>query len=330
MGPNCWVGEHVSLGRGVQLRQSVVVEGHTTLGEDTTAFAFSVIGGPPQDRKHNMAEPGESLSRLEVGARCVIREHVTINCGTCVGAGADGDATGSSTACQDGGEVVPGLTRVGDDVLLLAGAHVGHDCVIGNRVTMANYACAAGHVHVGDGAVVGGQAGIRQHVHIGELAMIGGHCAVDASVVPYGLVGRSPYTPWPMPPASNASAAHQPAPLESLPPPLFSRLTGLNLVGLRRAGVAHAHIRELRAAFDYVFAGAGAGAGTTHAALREARDATLPSQLRARDTLAERARELHDWLDFEAKGNELIRTFAQFLCNNEKRRRSALLIEVQA
>ena len=93
VGPNCWVGEHVSLGRGVELRQSVVVEGHTTLGEDTTAFAFSVIGGAPQDRKHNTDEPGQSLSRLEVGARCVIREHVTINCGTCVGAGADGNAS---------------------------------------------------------------------------------------------------------------------------------------------------------------------------------------------------------------------------------------------
>ena len=203
VGRCCWVGPDVSLAAGVQLQQGAIVQGRTRVGAGTVLHPFAVLGGVPQDKKHNPAASGAAMSRLEIGARCTIREHVTVNAGTSGGGG---------------------LTAVGDDCLLMAGAHVGHDCRLGNGVVMANHACAAGHVAIGDRAIIGGQAGIRQHVSVGTLAMVGGLCAVDADVIPFGLVAGAGAT-----------------------------LAGLNLVGLRRASAERAHVRGLLSAVRYLF-----------------------------------------------------------------------------
>jgi UDP-N-acetylglucosamine acyltransferase len=162
VGPFCVVGPHVTLHRGVRLISHVVVDGHTVVGEDTVVYPFASLGTPPQDLKY----AGET-SYTTIGARTVIREHVTINSGTAGG----------------------GLhTRVGDDCLLMVGVHVAHDGWVHNRVIMANNATLAGHVVVEEDAVLGGLCAIHQFVRIGRGAMIGGLTGVEQDVLPYALV----------------------------------------------------------------------------------------------------------------------------------------------
>ncbi len=162
IGPYCVIGPRVVLERGVKLRSHIVVEGVTSLGEDTEVYPFTTLGTPPQDLKFK----GED-SRLVIGARNRIRENVTMNPGT------------------EGGGM---LTEVGNDCLFMVGAHVAHDCHVGNRVIMANNATLAGHVHVGDYAILGGLSAVHQFVRIGAHAMIGGMSGVESDVIPYGLV----------------------------------------------------------------------------------------------------------------------------------------------
>ncbi len=123
-----------------------------------------------------------------------------------------------------------GVTRVGDDNLFMMSTHVAHDCQVGNRVIMANNATIAGHVVVEDGVILGGLAAVHQFVRLGRGAMIGGLAGVVADVIPFGSV--------------VGERAH---------------LAGLNLVGLKRAGVAREAIHGLRAAFAEIFAEAGEG-----------------------------------------------------------------------
>lgn len=162
IGPYCVVGPGVTLGDGVNLRSHVVVDGLTEIGAGTRIFPFATIGLPPQDLKYHGEE-----SRLIVGRNNVIREHVTMHCGT------------------EGGGMV---TRVGDNGLFMIGVHIAHDCVIGNHVIMANNATLAGHVSMGDHAVIGGLAATHQFVRIGAHAMIGGLSGVEQDVIPYGMV----------------------------------------------------------------------------------------------------------------------------------------------
>jgi UDP-N-acetylglucosamine acyltransferase len=162
IGPFCIVGPHVSLGDGVHLHSHVVVTGHTEVGEGTEIHPFAVIGGIPQDLKFK----GEQ-TRLVIGARNRIREHVTMNTGT------------------DGGG---GVTRVGDDGLFMAGCHVAHDVQIGNRVIVVNNAALAGHCIIADDVIIGGLSGVHQFVRIGQGAIIGAVTMVTNDVIPYGLV----------------------------------------------------------------------------------------------------------------------------------------------
>lgn len=156
------VGEHVSLAAGVVVHSHVALDGHTSIGEGTQIFPFASIGHAPQDLKYK-GEP----STLTVGARNVIREHVTMNPGT------------------EGGSMA---TIVGDDCLFMTASHVAHDCVVGDRVILANNATLAGHVEVGDNAVIGGLSAVHQFVRIGAHAMIGGMSGVAADVLPYASV----------------------------------------------------------------------------------------------------------------------------------------------
>ena len=162
IGPFCLVGADVVLGDRVTLKSHVVVDGDTLVGDDTTIFPFAVIGEIPQDLKFD----GEK-SRLRIGARNRIREHVTMNTGTTNG----------------GGE-----TRIGDDGLFMAGCHIAHDAQVGNRVIVVNSSAIAGHCILEDDVIVGGLSGVHQFVRIGQGAIIGAVTMVTKDVVPHGLV----------------------------------------------------------------------------------------------------------------------------------------------
>lgn len=161
IGPFCHVGPDVTLGEGVELLSHVVVAGRTSIGPETRIFPFASIGHQPQDLKYR----GEASS-LVIGARCQIRENVTVNPGTA------------------GGTME---TRIGDDCLLMNSAHVAHDCDIGNHVVIAAYVAVAGHCKIGDFVAFGGMCGVHQYVRIGAHAFIGAHSMIDADVIPYGM-----------------------------------------------------------------------------------------------------------------------------------------------
>lgn len=162
IGPFCTVGPDVVIEAGAKLVSHVVVDGHTRIGQEAVLYPFCTVGLPPQDMKYKN-EP----TRCEVGARTLVREHVTIHRGT---------ATGNGT------------TRVGDDCMLMAVVHVAHDCQIGNHVIIANNAVMGGHVQIADHAVIGGGAALHQFVRIGRAAMIGGVSGVEGDVIPFGSV----------------------------------------------------------------------------------------------------------------------------------------------
>lgn len=203
IGPFCHVGSEVTIGANVELMSHVVVQGVTEIGAGTLVHPFAVIGGIPQDLKFK----GEK-TRLVVGQRNRIREHVTMNAGT-----------------EGGG----GITRVGDDGLFMAGCHVAHDCQVGNNVIIVNNAALAGHCVIEDEVIIGGLSGVHQWVRIGRGAIIGAVTMVTNDVIPYGLVQAE-----------------------------RGKLDGLNLVGLKRRGVARSDITALRAAFQMLAQGEGA------------------------------------------------------------------------
>jgi len=202
IGPYCTVGPHVTLGEGCRLLAHVNVTGHTTIGPRTVVHPFASLGSPPQS-VHYRGGP----TRLAIGADCDIREHVTMNTGT-----------------EDGG----GLTEIGDRCFFMVGAHVAHDCHIGNDVVIANNVLLAGHAAVGDHVVFGGGAAVRQYVRIGEGAMLVGLSGIRADVVPWAMA-QGP----------------------------LAILVGLNVIGMRRHGFGKADIRRYREAFRALFYGEG-------------------------------------------------------------------------
>ncbi|MBV9827249.1 MAG: acyl-ACP--UDP-N-acetylglucosamine O-acyltransferase [Alphaproteobacteria bacterium] len=211
IGPYCVIGEHVALGAGVSLTAHIVIEGRTSIGDGTRIFPFASLGLEPQDLKYK----GEA-STLIVGRNNTIREYVTMNPGT------------------EGGGMV---TTVGDNCLFMVGAHVAHDCQIGNHVIMANNATLAGHVVVEDHALIGGLSAVHQFVRIGRHAMIGGMSGVERDVIPYGQVMGD-----------------------------RARLTGLNIIGMQRRGFTREDIQGLRAAYQHLFS----DSGTLHERVNEA------------------------------------------------------------
>lgn len=193
------VGDDVVIRDRVRLHAHTVVEGRTEIGEGTEIYPFASIGQPAQIYKYK-GEPG----RLVIGQRCEIREYVTVS-------------TGSDKA--------EGLTRIGDDCMLMLGAHVAHDCRIGNRVTLVNHATLGGHCEVGDFAIISALTGIQQFVRIGESAFVGGLCGVPTDLIPFGMcIGNR------------------------------AQLGGLNLIGLKRRGFERDSIHALRKAYRLLFA----------------------------------------------------------------------------
>ncbi|CDN47760.1 acyl-ACP--UDP-N-acetylglucosamine O-acyltransferase [Neorhizobium galegae] len=166
VGPFSHVGPRVVLKDGVELVSHAVVSGRTEIGRNCRIFPMAIIGGVSQ----SLHEAGED-STLTVGDNCVMREGVTMNCGT-VGGG--------------------GKTVVGNNCLFLANSHVAHDCQLGNDIIMSNNVMLAGHVHVADRAILGGGCAVHQFTRIGRQAFIGGLTAVNYDVIPYGMLNGNP------------------------------------------------------------------------------------------------------------------------------------------
>lgn len=189
VGPYAVIKERVKVGPETVLGAHVVLEGPTEIGARNQIFTHAAIGLEPQDLKYD-----GSLSQVKIGDGNRIREYVTINRATRAGE----------------------ATLIGNNNLLMAYAHVAHNCVIEDSVVIANAVALAGHVHIESRATIGGVVGIHQFVHIGRLAMVGGMSRIDRDVPPYMLVEGNP-----------------------------ARVRSLNLVGLRRAGFTEADLGQV-------------------------------------------------------------------------------------
>ena len=198
IGPFCMIGPEVTIHPGVELISHVTVIGKTTIGADTKIFPGAVLGGDPQDLKFK----GEN-SEVVIGERCRIHECATINKGTA------------------GGGM---LSSVGDDTLVMAYAHMAHDCRVGSRCVIGNNSQLAGHIVVEDRAIISGMVGVHHFVTIGELSFVGAMSGVRNDVPPFCIVEGYPAEP-----------------------------RNLNVVGLKRAGWQEDDIKATRAAFRKLF-----------------------------------------------------------------------------
>jgi UDP-N-acetylglucosamine acyltransferase len=163
------IGEHVEIGDNTRIGPHVVIDGHTSIGRDNEIFQFCSIGAPPQDKKY-AGEP----TRLEIGDRNTIREYCSFNRGT----------------RQDAG-----VTRIGSDNWIMAYVHVAHDCVVGNHTIFANNATLAGHVEVGDWAILGGFTGVHQFTRVGAHAFCGVGTVLLQDLPPFVTVAGNPASP---------------------------------------------------------------------------------------------------------------------------------------
>ena len=198
IGPYTIVGPNVEIEENSVIQSHVNISGYTKIGKNNKVYPFASIGSNPQDLKYR----GEK-SELVIGNNNVIREYVTANPGTSGGGG---------------------ITKIGNNNLLMIGAHIAHDCIIGNNVVIANNAAIAGHAEIGDDVIIGGNCGVQQFARIGKMAMIGGMTGVSRDVIPYGLsFGNRNY------------------------------LGGINLVGLRRKNISNKEILTLNDAYKEIF-----------------------------------------------------------------------------
>ncbi len=197
IGPFCVIGANVKIGDRTRLLSHVIISGNVNLGVECVLHPFVVIGEPPQDVKFAGGDV-----KLIVGDRNVLREHATMHRGT---------------------ENAKGVTRVGSDNFFMVGAHVAHDCTVGDHVVFANNATLGGDSSVDDYVVMGGLSALHQQCRIGKYAFIGGCAPVTGDVIPYGMVDN------------------------------LGSLAGLNLVGLKRRGFARDVIHDLRTAYRLVF-----------------------------------------------------------------------------
>ena len=204
LGPNVSVGaysiigEHVEIGANTWIGPHAVIGGHTRIGADNRIFQFVSLGEIPQDKKY-----GGEPTRLEIGDRNVIREFCTFNCGT----------------VQDGG-----VTRLGNDNWIMAYVHLAHDCQVGSHTIFANNASIAGHVHVGDYAILGGFSLVHQFCHIGAHSLTALGTVVLKDLPPYVTV------------AGNPAEAH-----------------GINAEGLKRRGFSGDAIAHIRRAYKTLY-----------------------------------------------------------------------------
>ena len=198
IGPYTVIGPNVEIDEHVIIQSHVSITGHTTIGKNNKIYPFASIGNDPQDMKYK----GER-TKLLIGDNNTIREYSTINPGTIQGGG---------------------VTKVGNNNLIMISAHIAHDCIIGNNIVIANSAAIAGHAQIDDFVVIGGNCGVQQFARIGKMAMIGGMTGVSRDVIPYGLsTGNRNF------------------------------LNGINIVGLRRSKIANKEIIGLTDAYKEIF-----------------------------------------------------------------------------
>ena len=205
IGPFCYVSGNVKIDDNTILKSHVVISGNTKIGKNNIFFPFANIGDLPQDLKFS----GESSS-LEIGNNNIFRENVTIHTGTELG---------------NKYHNLYNVTKIGDNCLFMVGSHIAHDCVVGNKVILANNATLAGHVSVGNNVVMGGLSAALQFIRIGDYAIIGGMSGIESDVLPYALVmGERAY------------------------------IAGINLIGLKRNNFSKPKIASIKAAYDVLFA----------------------------------------------------------------------------
>lgn len=200
IGPYCTIGPNVVLSESCELVSHVVLDGHLRLGAGVKVYSFACIGIAPQDLKY-AGEP----TRAEIGDHTVIREYVTVSRGTVLGGG---------------------ITRVGEDCLIMAYTHIGHDSQIGRGCILANAATLAGHVVVEDYAVVGALCPVHQYCRIGKYSYVGGGTTITQDVLPYSLTS-----------AKRDTHAY-----------------GLNRVGLERRGFSREQLKALQHAYRLLLA----------------------------------------------------------------------------
>ena len=198
IGPYAVIGPNVEINENVIIQSHVNITGYTTIGKKNKIYPFASIGSDPQDMKYK----GEK-TKLTIGDNNIIREYTTINPGTVQGGG---------------------LTKIGNNNLIMISAHIAHDCIIGNNIVIANSAAIAGHAEISDHVVIGGNCGVQQFTRIGKMAMIGGMTGVSRDVIPYGLsTGNRNF------------------------------LNGINVIGLRRSKVSNKEIIGLTDAYKEIF-----------------------------------------------------------------------------
>jgi len=198
IGPYSVIGPHVEIDDDVIIQSHVNITGHTTIGKNNKIYSMASVGSDPQDLKYKAEK-----TNLIIGTNNTIREHVTINTGTIQGGA---------------------ITKVGNNNLIMIGAHIAHDCIIGNNIVMANNSAIAGHSIIEDFVIIGAKCGIQQFTRIGKMAMIGGMTGVSRDVIPYGLsTGNRNF------------------------------LNGINVIGLRRANVQNKEIIGLTEAYKELF-----------------------------------------------------------------------------
>jgi len=198
VGPFAVIGPGARIGARTRIGSHAVITGYASLGADNKVFPFASIGEAPQDLKYN----GEA-TRLEIGERNVFREFCTVNRGTAQGGG---------------------VTRLGDDNLMMAYSHVAHDCQVGSKVVMANYAALGGHVQLGDWVIMGGYSGVHQFCKVGAHAFLANNAAVTRDVPPFIMVVGQPAKPH-----------------------------SINSEGLKRRGFSEEQIRVLRDAYRTLY-----------------------------------------------------------------------------
>ena len=198
VGPYAIIGAGVQIGRGTRIEPHVVIKGKTTLGVDNHVFQFASIGDEPQDKKYK-GEPTE----LVIGDRNTIRECATINRGT----------------AQD-----RAVTTVGSDNWIMAYSHIAHDCVVGDNTIFANNASIAGHVHVGDYAILGGFTAVHQFCRIGPHTLTSMFSYVTKDIPAYVTVSGRPAEP-----------------------------RGINAEGLKRRGFTEAQTRNIREGYRALY-----------------------------------------------------------------------------
>jgi UDP-N-acetylglucosamine acyltransferase len=198
IGPYAIIGEHVSIGDGTRVGAHTVIEGWTEIGRDNRIYQFASIGADPQDLKF-----GGEESHLKIGDRNMIREFVTLHRGTAEGGG---------------------VTVIGSDCLLMAYCHVAHDCILGDRVILANAATLAGHVHIDDHAILGGLCAIHQFTRVGCHVMISGGAMVVQDIPPYTIAQGD-----------------------------RAKTVGINQVGLKRRNFSDEAVRDIKQAYKLMF-----------------------------------------------------------------------------